>query len=559
MRNFIFSILGMLLFSVSLCLCLESCKKSSSPNSVTPPAPKAHTTGWSGKDNPAAVPKAVNTTGFLGGAAPLPPKIDLTPFLPPIGNQGQTQTCVAWSTAYYTKTASEAIAFNYSAAQLSSKSFQLSPKDMFLSIADNSKGADCQSGTNITFALDVLLNNGVATEATVPWEPGINNCSQSQVQPAWNAEAADHKIEYYRTIPATVQGIKEQLANNNPVIIGIKISNEYEGWTGPGVLSTATFPNPVGLHAQTIVGYDDAQGPGGAFRIANSWSTGWGDNGFIWVDYNTLVNLYIADGNAYYMATSSSNNNVTPPAVPPNHSANSVDMAPWVFSDASTSAITGIPDSRKMYLNIYNIGNNSADAISNWGYYYLYYNAYDANDYGVIFHDEINTSIPPNTFSCATNNACVFNFSIPGGSNFATEAFGKDRYFRSYNVPPITGYYYLVLVVDAEDRLNDINRQNNIFYTTGQGPAVFQNGEARSYSPQAVVIHDGRTNSVEPNEKNLKLSKFNTSISKDNRNAYTPKEILSLVKARYENGEMKQKLNELYRVKKVKLNQDHKN
>ena len=541
--------------SAFLLLSVAACKKSSSPPTTVPPNSTVHTKGWSGKDDPSKVPAAVNLSGLTGASATLPSKVDLTPFLPPIGDQGQTSTCVAWSTAYYTKSASEAVAFNYTTAQLSSSSFQLSPKDMFLSIADNLKGVDCQNGTNITDALDVLVANGVATQATVPWDPGITNCSQAQLQPSWNTDAANHKIEYYRTIPASVTGIKQQLANNNPVMIGIKVSNEYESWSGSSVLSTATFPANIGLHAQTIVGYDDSRG---AFRIANSWTSNWGDHGYIWVEYNTLVNQYIADGNAYYMATSSSNNNVTPPA-PPTTTTSTVDMAAWVFSDVSTATSTGIEDSRTMYLNIYNLGSNSADPASNWGYYYLYYNAYNANDYGVIFHDQFNTTIAANTYSCATNDACIFNISIPGASNFAQTAFGDPSYYRAYNVPNITGYYYLVLVVDPENKLTDANRQNNIFYTTGQAPAAFQNGYANSYSPPAGAIHDKITNDVSASDKNIKLSKFNSSVSTENRNAYTPKEILALVKAKYESGELRQKIRTLQSVKKMKLTQIRKN
>jgi hypothetical protein len=47
----------------------------------------------------------------------------------------------------------------------------------------------------------------------------------------------------------------------------------------------------VGGHAVTIVGYDDNKvygvGPAekGAFKLANSWGTNWGNRGFFWVSY----------------------------------------------------------------------------------------------------------------------------------------------------------------------------------------------------------------------------------------------------------------------------------
>ncbi len=535
---------------------IESCKKSAATN--TNITTTKHGTGWTGADNPAKVPQAVNIAGLAGASASLPSRVDLSPFAPPIGDQGQTSTCVGWSTGYYGKTISEAIAKNYSQSNLSNAAYEMSPKDMFLSIADNLKGSiDCQSGTQITYALDVLVNNGVATMATVPWDPGISNCSQSQVQGSWNTDAANHKIVYYRTIASTVQGIKEQLAASNPVLMGIKVSNEFESYAG-GVITGATFPNPVGLHAQCIIGYDDSKGSGGAFHVANSWGTGWGEAGYYWIDYNTLVNQYISGGNVYYMSTSSSNNNVTPPTTT---TTASVDIAPWVFSDASTYGNptddpTNDPTARKMWLNIYNIGQNAVDPSSNWSYYYIYYNAFNANDYGIIFHDEFNTTIPSNSYSCPTNNACTFNISIPAGADFAKVAFNTPEIYRNYFVPTnLNGYYYLVLVADPQNVLNDVNQQNNIFYTTGQLPATFVNGVTSSYNPGA--IHDSSKNTLSVNLDNLHRSRFNTAVSEQNRNAYTPQEILSFVKAKYQSGEIRQKINAMPQQSKKMMPQIH--
>jgi len=543
---------------IAAAILAAGCKKSTTSNTTTTTTTSTHGTGWTGTDDPSKVPQAVNIAGLAGASATLPAAVDLTPFTPPIGDQGQTSTCVGWSTGYYGKTISEAIANNYNQSKLVSANYEMSPKDMFLSIPDNLKGGvDCQSGTQITDALDVLVNNGVATMATVPWNGNITNCSQSQVQTSWNNDAANHKIVYYRTIVATVQGIKEQLAANNPVLMGIKVSNEFENYRG-GIITTATFPNPVGLHAQCIVGYDDGKG---AFHVANSWGTGWGESGYYWIDYNELVNQYISGGNVYYMSSSSSNNNVTPPTTT---TTSSVDIAPWVFSDASTYGNstddpTNNPTARKMWLNIYNIGQNAVTpSATGWSYYYIYYNAFNANDYGIIFHDQFSTSIAANTYSCPNNNACTFNISIPAGSNFGQVAFGTPEIYRNYFVPnTLNGYYYLVLVADPQNALSDANRQNNIFYTTGQLPAAFANGITNSYNPNSGGIHDSSKNTLQVNERNLRFSKFNTSIGVQNKNAYTPDEILSFVKAKYLSGEIKRKVDAMKATKQARMPQIH--
>jgi hypothetical protein len=498
-----------------------------------------------GLDNPSTVPQAINTAALVGSTN-LPSKVDLTPYCPPVGDQGQTETCVGWSTGYYAKTISEAVANAYNSGQVNNTSYELSAKDLFLEIPDNEKGADCQSGTQITSAMDILVSNGIATEATVPWDPNITNCSQSQLQASWNTEAANHEIAFYRTVSATVQAIKQQLANNTPIVMAIQVSNEFENYTG-GVLTTATFPSPVGLHAQCIVGYDDNMGASGAFHVVNSWGTSWGETGFYWIDYNELVNTYLSGGNVYYMA---SNGTTTTDTIPTTTTA-TTDIAAWVFSDYSTindptDNPTNDPTARKILLDIYNIGQSDVNPSSNWSYYYLYYNAFNANDYGIIFHDEVTDSVTAGGYVCQGNDACAINVDIPSGTDMAEDAFGTPEIYRNYLVPTnLNGYYYLVFVADPQNVLGDVNMQNNIFYTTGQLPASFSSGVITNYNPNSGGIHDANKNTLEANTQNLRHSKYNSGVGPNNRNAYTSQEILGFVKAKYLSGEIQRKAAEL--------------
>jgi hypothetical protein len=502
--------------------------------------------GWTGKDDPSKTPKGINVHQF-SAAGPLPSQVDLTPYLPPIGDQGSTLTCVGWATAYYTKSASEAIAFNYNQSQLSSPAYQLSPKYLFLSIPDANKGDQNSlcNGTDFTPALEALLKNGVATMAAVPFDL-TQGCSIGLLQSDWNADAAKHLIQYYRSVDLSVDGIKAQLANNNPVIIGIQVSYEFVNYRGGGgvLTGTPTMLNPAEYHALTIVGYDDTRGTG-AFKIVNSWTAGWGEGGFIWIDYNTLVNNYIFNRNAYYIVSGGSPNNNNPPTPPPtpNPTPNTVDLAAWVFSDVSTYAITGNPASRMIYLNIYNVGQTSVPP-SNWQFYYMYYNAFNANDYGIIFHDAFNTTVAPGTFSCPSADACNFNYTIPSGSSFTQVAFGQSSINRGYFVPPLNGYYYLVLIVDPNNSLNDPNRQNNIFYTTGQAPKVFQGGYSTNFGPGPEEGSDSAGRKFQPSLQALKLPLHRSAVGEKNLNAYTPEEIMQFVKQKYASGEISGKIKE---------------
>lgn len=214
-------------------------------------------------------------------------------------------------------------------------------------------------------------------------------------------------------------------------------------------------------------------------------------------------------------------------------------MAAWVFSDLSTSFLTGLPNTRRITFNLYNIGNASAEPSSNWSFYYLYYNAYNANDYGILFQDAFNTSVAPYTFSCPTPYNCNFNFSIPQGGSFAQSVFNQPSLYRDYAVPVLNGNYYLVLVADAGGIFNEQNEQNNIFYTTGQFPKMFVNG----YSSKSK--NDDFKNTKEPNKDRLKKTDFNTAVNEKNRNAYTPQEIMGFIKYKIKTGEIQRKLDSL--------------
>lgn len=250
-----------------------------------------YSTGWLGTDNPDSVPASLSTFGN----GTLPSSYDLSPYLPPIGDQGLYGTCVAWSSAYYTKTATEAIAMNRTSAQLASTGYQMSPKDLFTAISDFEKKPGCD-GTLFESALNVLQTRGVATLQTVPYT-NLNVCSAGGVQPSWSADAGQHKILYYRTLAnVDILTIKQQIANKILVMFGANLYENFYHFPANQVYSyfAGKF---VGGHALTIVGYDDNKGTNGAFKIVNSWGANWCDKGFIWVDYQFFVNQFCSGRN----------------------------------------------------------------------------------------------------------------------------------------------------------------------------------------------------------------------------------------------------------------------
>lgn len=531
--------------SVFLFLILTGCDKKNDEPLDDPKDPKEsdYGLGLKNNDDMSTVPASTN---FGFGGDNLPASYSIVEKFPPIGNQGQYGTCVAWAVGYNAKTVINGIEKGYSASDLASPNKQFSPKDLFTAIADNVKGADC-NGSNFEDALNVMQNRGIATLQTVPYTT-LGNCSQSGLDPSWAQEAAGNKISYWRKVEGSAAAIKKNISQNIPVIFGAKLADNFMTHKSDEVITSATTFDKAGqhaYHAMIIAGYDDSKGPNGAFRIVNSWGQEWGATGYAWIDYNFFLSEFVmGTGNDKVLFIAANQGGDNPPDPGPGPGVSGVDLVPWVFSDMSTGNMQ-YPTERYMDFNIYNIGTAPALASSDWSYYQIYYNAYDANDYGVIFYDQFNTSIQENTYDCPTEYNCIFNIPIPAGDNFANYAWGQESVTRTYYMPQITGYYYLVTIADPEDKIKEQNEMNNLFYSSLY-PLYFSSGVGQK-SSQGSSVNFSFKNEVQVNqvtENNIRSSKHNSVVTPEFRNAYTQKEILAFFKEEKSSGRLNQKIDE---------------
>jgi C1A family cysteine protease len=331
---------------------LAACQKDNSTDPNNPmPGDNLYPTGWNGLDeNVGEVPM---TSHFGFGTGNIPDKYDLTDYLPPIGDQGQYGTCVSWAVGYNVKTAISAIEKGLNSQALTDPTNQFSPKDLHYSIPDDDKNANC-GGTSFKVALQQIQDRGIARMSTVPYT-NLGNCSQNGLQSDWTQDAANNKIEYWRRIEASPESIKQNIAKNIPVIMGAKLADNFMSWNSDAVLTSNSSFDNVGIHsyhALAIVGYDDSKGPNGAFRVVNSWSERWGDTGFIWIDYNFLVNEFVVPFNGGKPLFIAANQEGEERTDPPNNDppvTSGVDLAAWVFEDYSTAQTSGIPLKGELY------------------------------------------------------------------------------------------------------------------------------------------------------------------------------------------------------------------
>lgn len=521
-----------------LCLLGYSCNDD---DTNTEPASDKRATGWNGNDVPSQVPAFLGTFGEQINSSVTDKSVDLAAYMPPIKSQNPYGTCVCWAVGYYGKTITEAVSKNLTSKDLQNEQNQISPKDLWEAIDGSVKGGKCD-GTQISEAMKVLQKRGVLTWQDAPYQSISCNIT---AKPG-SAETLKHKISYYRRIEQTVAAIKNNLKNKIPVVFAANVSNAFQTYRG-GIMSNSSY---VGAskdgHAMVVVGYDDDKS---AFKIANSWSTNWGEAGFGWIEYNFFVKQFVTNGNLYIMGDSDKNS-------PKVNSDFGSDLTPWVFSDQSDANLSGVATQRLLEFNIYNIGSKSASSTNSWEFYYIYYNAFDAKDYGILFKDKFNTTVSASSYKCASSVDCSFNYAIPSGSDFASEVFGRNSIKRTYKMPSnINGSYYLILYADATSKIDEQNEQNNLFYTTGQNPIVFKNGSAARVSKGGEAAASFKfENKQKITPMLLKNNEFNSAINSENTNAYSPEEIIGFLKEKKKSGELDKKIIESNGVNPYKNN-----
>lgn len=484
----------------------------------------------------------------------LPSSVDLTSKFPPIGDQGSYGTCVAWSSAYNLKTALNGIDKKWTATQLAQPQNQCSPKDLFWSIPSSAKGSDC-NGTQFENAMDAMISRGVASLATVPYS-NMGDCSQSPSS-TWTTEANNNKLVNYRKIAdqsnsasMTLNNFKSYLAEGRPVVIGARLGDRFMKWNSSAPIDYDTYNNPGmqhAYHAMVLGGYDDSKG---AFRVINTWGNTWGNSGYIWVDYDFFISSFCFCGFVAQNKNTVSTNNGS---VGTGNISTGLDVLAWNLTDAD-NASSSDPLDRQITYNVYNSGTETVKASDRWNILYMYYNAFDANDYGILiwdyYTDEVST-VPgdngPWTGTPVGISANWWNYiDVPSGRSVAAALYNDNTadFQFSYHMPSsLNGKYYLVLVADGFDDLKEVNEDNNFFfYSQSNGkPFDIENGIIQeSGKKKSAVAY--KTPARFANTENQSL------VSASNLNTYSSSEIMALIKHAKSTGDLQKKVNQYKRA-----------
>jgi len=269
------------------------------------------------------VEKGNETEGSLGEALPgevfegdlpqaeLPPDVDNSDliYFPPIRSQGAIGSCACFSSTYYTMTHMYAWQHEIDAKN-GGDTTRFSPKWTYNMI---NGGGD--NGSWFSGAYSIALKNGPATWAEFPYDSDYREwCLDKNV---WR-NAIDRRFDqtgyvYDLRQNSGIESLKAML-NNGYVLNFATYVSSWQYTTikdDPATSADDAFVGKAcafwvngtsGGHGMTVVGYHDEiwvdingngsvdSGEKGAFRIANSWGTGWREGGFTWFAYDGLKN-----------------------------------------------------------------------------------------------------------------------------------------------------------------------------------------------------------------------------------------------------------------------------
>jgi Papain family cysteine protease len=231
------------------------------------------------------------------GPVPHAPSIDLQPQLPLPQDQYQQGSCAAWATCYGLMSYLQGRLNNWALKDGQGNVIQshvYSPSFVYNQL---NRDPTCQKGLLLDTVMARLQTMGTVPMADFDYDRASCDKLPTSADETRKVTLMDATTIYNwwaKTSPNQVidtSEVKDVLNQGYPVVVGVHIDTTFETFfpgeapqPGPIYIWNTFIDSPVcrWYHAMLCVGYSDKLG---AFKLMNSWSTDFGNQGFIWVDY----------------------------------------------------------------------------------------------------------------------------------------------------------------------------------------------------------------------------------------------------------------------------------
>uniref|UniRef100_A0A0R3S6I7 Cathepsin L-like n=1 Tax=Elaeophora elaphi TaxID=1147741 RepID=A0A0R3S6I7_9BILA len=208
---------------------------------------------------------------------PLPVSVDWREngFVTPVKNQGECGSCYAFATS---------AALESYVKMRTGQLIDLSPQNIVDCTWE--LGNNGCSGGYMPRAFEYARNYGVARELNYPYIESEQRCK-------WNNRIALARDNGYGQVePGDELGLKHAVAKRGPVVVGIAASSRAFRFYQSGVFVSNSCGQPD--HAVLVVGYGTHPSYGDYWIVKNSWGTGWGAGGYVYMARNRRNMCHIA-------------------------------------------------------------------------------------------------------------------------------------------------------------------------------------------------------------------------------------------------------------------------
>lgn len=217
---------------------------------------------------------------FLISAKSLRAPIELP--MPPVRDQGIHNSCVGWSIGY------GMLSYYYKFFE-GHNNYEGDYRTFSPNYIWNQLNNHQDKGIYMTDAFNLVQVQGCCKMAFMP----ASVTYYADPPSAAILNALDYKVtQFYVFENIDIGKIKQYLYKGNPIAIGVSVDSMFGDIPnkdqfekiGDGRLVWKKYHNGyAGNHAMLICGYDDNIS---AFKVLNSWGTYFGNDGYIWIDYD---------------------------------------------------------------------------------------------------------------------------------------------------------------------------------------------------------------------------------------------------------------------------------